>query len=124
MKLLFISHLEKGCFVSNIPEIEVEAVVDKRCLDEIFADKALAVADYDILLINPELPTDPGWRAAPVPALIFSSFYRKPATQDKVAHIPRNIVEKKWRFIIEEFACCRSFTQVLQKLQQQEKEKM
>ena len=98
MKLLFISHLEEGCFVSNIPEIEVEAVVDKRCLDEIFADKALAVADYDILLINPELPTDPGWRAAPVPALIFSSFYRKPATQDKVAHIPRNIVEKKWRF--------------------------
>ena len=124
MKIMFISHIENDCFLQEGTEIELKTIVDQRTLAEIFVDEKLKLAAYDILFVHPENPTDPGWKIAPAPSLIFSGGFRKPVLRKKVAHLPREIAEKHWPFIIEEFARCHSFVEVLEKLQEQEREKL
>lgn len=122
MKLLFISHLKNDCFVEQTPDIEITEVVDNRSMIDIFTDKKLTVTDYDLLLLHPETRTDPGWRSAPIPTLIFSKGFRKPIIKETVVFVPREIVEKNWLFIIDEFRRCRSLVEVLTTLQNMERE--
>ena len=124
MKILFISHIENDCFLTKTSGIEFETVVDRRSLAEIFADETLDSTNYDIIFIHPLERTDPGWKLAPAPALIFSEGFRKPLLREKVAHIPREIVENHWPFIVDDFSRCGSFIKVLQNLQDQERENL
>ena len=122
MKVLFITHLEDDCFLQPLPELEFTVLIDTRSLDEIFSDTGMSLAGYDILFIHPEEPRDPGWRRAPVPSLIFSGGFRKPLVRENVAHVPREIVEKEWFFILEEFSRQGSFIEVFARLQERERE--
>ena len=121
MKLLYISHTDGDCFIVNTPSVDLTAIVDKRSLVDIFEDDSLSLDVYDIIFVHPNIPADPGWKAAPGPTIIFSGGFRKPLLRDVVVHIPKEMVEKHWKFLIDEYMVSRSFTKTLLKLQHREK---